>query len=90
MPETKTKTSALLDRLPELRKGKMPPIDPKLNAELVNTVVAGGKPSVTELIDELQEVDDGSDWKGRFLLHALVTSAGTPGQDKQRLQLADK
>lgn len=86
MPETKT--SALLDRLPELRKGKMPPIDPKLSTEIVTSIAKDGQAAVGALIDTLQEIDDGSDWKARFLLRNLVTSTGNPGQDQVRRQLA--
>ncbi len=89
MPETKTKTSSLLDRLPELKKGKMPPVDPKLAAGLARNLMEGGKGAIVALIDELREVDDGSDWKARFMLFTLVTSAGAPGRDRQRRMLSE-
>jgi hypothetical protein len=88
MSETATKTNPLLERLPELEGGKMPPIDPKLAAELVQATLAGGKEAIIALIDQLKEVDNGSDWKARFLLQALIVSVGTPAQDPQRQMLA--
>lgn len=80
MNETATKTRSLLDRLPELQGGKMPPIDANLTHELVQTFLQGGKDAIVGLIDTLREVDNGSDWKTRFLLHSLVSSVGSPAQ----------
>jgi hypothetical protein len=89
MTETETKTSALLNRLPELQDGKMPPIDATLSTELVQTILKGEKDAIVGVIDALREVDNGGDWKARFLLQTLVSSAGTPAQAPQRRRLAD-
>jgi hypothetical protein len=80
MTETETKTAALFARLPELQDGKLPPIDPNLTTELVRTVLAGGKEAIVGLIDALREVDNGGDWKARFLLQALVIAVGPAAQ----------
>lgn len=66
----------------------MPPIDPKLSAELVQALLKDGKAAFTGLLDTLRETDDGGDWKTRFLLGALVSSVGNPEQAAQRQALA--
>lgn len=88
MTETATKTNALLNRLPELQDGKMPPIDADLCAELVQTLLQDGKPAIAGLIDALREVDNGSDWKARFLLNTLASSAAAPALAPRRQMLA--
>ena len=88
MNETETKTAALLARLPELQDGKLPPIDANLTTELVRTILAGGKEAVIALIDALREVDNGGDWKARFLLQALVVAVGPAAQAAPRNTLA--
>jgi len=88
MPETETKNNPVLNSLPDLQGGKMPAIDPKLADEVVQTLLKGGKEAITGVIEMLREVDDGADWKARFILQALVISTGNPGQDPQRRMLA--
>ena len=88
MPESETKKIPALDSLPDLQGGKMPPIDPKLADETVQTVLKGGKDAIIAIIDLLRETDDGTDWKARFLLQALVIAVGNPGQDATRQTLA--
>jgi hypothetical protein len=85
---TAIEINALLNRLPDLQGGKMPAIDANLSTELVQTFLKGGKAAITGLIDTLREVDNGSDWKARFLVTTLVSSVGTPGQESQRQLLA--
>lgn len=89
MTEIETTTNTLLKRLPELRDGKMPPIDVNLTSELVQTLLKGEKPAIAGLIDALREVDNGSDWKARFLLQTLVIAVGPAAQAPQRQMLAD-
>jgi hypothetical protein len=89
MPETATNTNALINRLPDLQEGKMPPIDKNLCTELVQTLLKGGKDAIVGLIDALREVDNGSDWKARFLLNTMVFSLGTPEQSTHRSMLAN-
>ena len=84
MPETDTKKNPLLNSLPDLQGGKMPPIDPKLADEVVQTILKGGKDAIIGVIEMLREVDEGADWKPRFMLQALVIAAGNPGQDAHR------
>lgn len=85
---TATEINSLLSRLPELQGGKMPPVDPVLTAELVPTLLKGGKDAITALLNALHEVDNGSDWKARFLLQTLTIAVGTAEQAAQRQLLA--
>ncbi len=66
----------------------MPPIEPRLSSELIQALLQGGKDAIRGLIDTLREVDNGSDWKTRFLVTTLVSAVGAPGQDPQRQMLA--
>jgi len=88
MPETETKNNPVLNSLPDLQDGRMPTIDPKLANEAVQTVFTGGKDAITGVIGSLREVDDGTDWKARFMLQALVIAAGNPDRDAPRRMLA--
>ncbi|MCX6877067.1 MAG: hypothetical protein NTW21_25140 [Verrucomicrobia bacterium] len=88
MTEIETKTNAILKRLPELQEGKMPPVDANLSTELVQAILKDGKNSIVGLIDALRELDNGSDWKTRFLLNTLVSAVGTPAQTAPRQMLA--
>ena len=88
MPETETNNNPVLNSLPDLREGKMPAIDPKLADEVVQTILKGGKDAIIGVIEMLREVDNGADWKPRFILQALVIAAGNPDQDAQRRMLA--
>jgi len=85
---TEAETSAFLGRLPDLQGGKMPPIEATLTNEIVQTCLKGGRESIVGLIDALREVDNGGDWKARFLLQALTISVGTPDLAAQRQVLA--
>ena len=89
MTPTETTTTALLSRLPELQEGKMPPVEPKLTDELVQAVLGGGQEAIVGLIDALREVDNGSDWKVRFMLQALVIAVGTAAQAPHKRKLAE-
>lgn len=78
-------TDAMLARLPELEDGvRFPAIDPALTAELCAALVAAAPASIAALAGRLNAVDDGSDWKVRFLLHALATRVAAPGRDADR------
>lgn len=87
MPETTVQS--LLDRLPDLREGKMPPVDHKLAAELVESIFTTGPSAISGLIGLLREIDDGSDWKTRFAINALVIHAGAGERDDRRKLLVD-
>ncbi len=67
----------------------MPPVDPRLADELVQACLQAGKECIVGLIDGIGAVDNGSDWKPRFLLQALVAAVGVADRGPQRRMLAD-
>lgn len=90
MPEeTVQKRSPFVERVPKLENSKWAGMPPAEGAKLVTDILAGGKPAVAGIVDGLQEVDDGSDWKERLLIHQLATQTSVPERAKERGMLAD-
>jgi hypothetical protein len=79
----------LLAKLPESKDGKMPPIDADLTNDLGHDLIDGGRPAVAALLRSLREIDDGSDWKSRFLLNALAIHVGETGHDERKQDFID-
>lgn len=85
-----TDVSELLDRVPPLDKGGTftgPPWA-ELRAVL-DLLLEGGRDSLVAVIDLLREVDDGKDYRARYVLHALAHDAGRPDRAPRRALLAD-
>jgi hypothetical protein len=81
--------AAVLAKIPELEEGRrFPGLDPGLAPALFDEVLGGGDGAVAALADRLREVDDGTDWKARFLVHALATHVSAPGREDDRKRLA--
>lgn len=66
----------------------MPGVDPGLAANLLHHLLDGGEELVIDLISGVADVDNGGDWKVRFLLHRLVMLVGAPDRAAQRGMLA--
>ena len=77
MPDFDLQT--LLTQFPDPKGGKMPPTDADLVNDLGHDLIQAGRAAVTALVASLEEVDDGSDWKSRFLLNALAIHVGEAG-----------
>ncbi|NIP98088.1 MAG: HEAT repeat domain-containing protein [Akkermansiaceae bacterium] len=88
MPEKTVEKSPFLERVPELQNRKWGGMAIEDGEALVNDLVRAGKPAVQALIDGLQEVDDGTDWKERLVIHQLVTQCSAPKRVKERSMLA--
>jgi HEAT repeat protein len=93
MPATETEiVNALLAELPELVAGKIENIELDVTDKIIAGVLANAD-RVTVLIDQLKEVDDGTDWRQRYMLHAISTHTA-PGStapdhaDKRRMLIA--
>jgi hypothetical protein len=84
MPEKTTEKSPFVERVPELSNKKWGGMAPKDAEALVADVLKAGKPAVSQLIDGLQEVDNGSDWKERLVLHMLVTQTSVPARREEQ------
>lgn len=86
MPETDI--DALFARIPELEDGvRFPALDPAEAPVLFDEVLAGGDEAIGAIVDRLREIDDGTDWKARFLLHALATHVSGEGRGDVRKAL---
>ena len=48
-----------------------------------------GAVAVAALLASFKNIDDGSDWKYRFLLHALAIHVGEAGHDPQKQDFLD-
>lgn len=87
--KTNEKRSAFVARVPNLQNRKWSGMEPKDGAAVVADILKGGKPAVQELIDGLKELDDGSDWQERLLLHQLVTQCSVPERKQELAMLAE-
>lgn len=88
MPDTKSKITSWLALIPNLEGGRrFPGVPPDDAAKLFDEVLAGGKAGIVELIDSLQDVNDGQDWKTRFLLHGMASHTGSASRKADRAKL---
>ena len=85
----------LVDQMPELdrvkTKDKKVRITGKLTGplwddaeEVYDKILKGGRDSIIGVIDMLAEIDDGKDYKARYVLHALTAYVCRPGKEKHR------
>ena len=89
---------ALVDKVPPLDgKNYKPPLlktrpsDGKFTGptweeavKILDPILKGGANSIVGVIDMLVEVDDGKDYKARYVLHAAATYVCRAGKDKER------
>ena len=92
MPD-KADVKELVEQMPELGggDGKKSRDTGKLTGptrtearKVYDRILAGGADSIVAVIDLLVAVDDGKDYKARYVLHGLVTYVCGPGKGKQR------
>jgi len=79
---------SLLGRLPDLDRGKMPAVGTALAEGLLRELLQGGEERLLDLVAGIKEVDNGDDWKARFLLHRLVMLVGAADRAEQRGMVA--
>jgi hypothetical protein len=82
---------SLTGRIPDLEDGvRFPAVESGLSRDLCQALVDGAPGSVAAVADAIHEVDDGTDWKRRFLLHQACTFVHAPGMEsgKRKLQAA--
>lgn len=94
---------ALVAKVPELdKKGaripllKTKPSDGKFTGpewdealKIIEPILKGGKASITGLVDLLEEVDDGRDYKARYLLHAMAQFVCRADKQEQQDMVID-
>ena len=82
--------SELIGRIPELDDGvRFPAVDTAVTRELCQLLIDGAPGSVSAAADSIVEIDDGTDWKVRFLLHQLATFVSAPGKGAERGKIQD-
>jgi len=89
----------LVDQTPELdrvTKNNKVHITGKLTGPLwddaekvYDKILKGGPDSIIGVIDMLAEIDDGKDYKARYVLHAIAAYICRPGKEKQRATAID-
>lgn len=80
-----TKLTALLNKMPELDRGRVH--GPKRSdAEPVyDEILAGGADNIAALVGMLKEVDNGEDWRVRYVLHCIMTYIGAKETPKRSM-----
>lgn len=81
--------TTVLGSTPNHVNGKHEGPSPSDAPNIFDALTTGGSPAFIALIDQLKEVDNGEDYKARFLLHGLATYTCGPGKGKHKKQLAD-
>ncbi len=78
---------ALVADMPDLVDGKVegPPWSDA--TRIYEGILDGGPAAVASVIDLLNEVDDGSDYKARYTLHGLLAYASRPAHDPRQKML---
>ncbi len=84
------KVAALVERMPELDKeGKLTGPDWPAMEKVCDGILEGGREGILELVRLLREVDDGQDYKARYVLHGLAVHVGKPGKEAARRLFAE-
>jgi HEAT repeat protein len=84
------KIAELVDQIPALdKRGTFtgPSWDEAM--PILDGVLAAGKDGVLAVLALLKEVDDGSDYKARYVIHALAQYVGRPGKEAARAVVAE-
>jgi len=79
------KIAELVDQIPALdKRGTFtgPSWDEAI--PILDGVLAAGRDGIAAVIAMLKDVDDGSDYKARYVLHALAQYVGRPGKEAAR------
>ncbi len=57
--------------------------------KVYDQILKGGRDNIIGVIDMLVEIDDGKDYKARYVLHAIAAYICRPGKEKQRATVID-
>lgn len=76
--------SPFVERVPALTGSKWGGMPNEEARRLVDDILKGGRAAIDGLIAGLREVDDGSDWAERLLLHMLVTQTSVPERKREQ------
>ena len=53
---------------------------------IFDSILEDGADAVGILVDQLVEIDDGRDWKTRYVLHGIALYLSRDGKEKQRAE----
>ena len=88
--KTQDKIAELVDQVPALdKKGTFTGPTWEDATPMLDGLIAAGRDGIAAVVAMLKEVDDGSDYKARYALHALAQYAGRPGKEAARKTLVD-
>jgi HEAT repeat protein len=83
--KTQDKIAELVDQIPALdKRGTFTGPSWEEALPLFDGIVAAGREGVTGVVAMLKEVDDGSDYKARYVLHGIAQYLGRPGKEAAR------
>ncbi|MBI3858395.1 MAG: HEAT repeat domain-containing protein [Planctomycetes bacterium] len=84
------KISDLVDQVPALdKRGTFTGPSWEEAMPMLDGLLAAGKEGIVAVVAMLKDVDDGSDYKARYALHALAQYVGRPGKEAQRTLFVD-
>jgi len=79
------KIAELVDQIPALdKRGTFTGPSWEEATPIFDGVLAAGKEGVTAVVAMLKDVDDGADYKARYVLHGLAQYLGRPGKEAAR------
>lgn len=81
----KQDVAALVGKMPQLdKRGTLTGPRPAVAHRIYDEILSGGAKSVAAIVDMLQDVDDGTDWKARYVLHGMAQYLGRPDKKEPR------
>lgn len=86
---TDNQTSELLDQIPDLVDGKVEGPEWSQAESIYARILQQGRDGIVAIIDRLNEVDDGRDYKARYTLHGIAAYVSRDGLNAQRRVLLD-
>jgi HEAT repeat protein len=88
--KTQDKIAELVDQVPALdKRGTFTGPTWEEAIPMLDGLLAAGREGIVAVVAMLKDVDDGSDYKARYALHALAQYVGRPGKEAQRKTLVD-
>jgi len=88
--KTQDKIAELVDQVPALdKRGTFTGPSWEEATPMLDGLIAAGRDGIVAVVAMLKDVDDGSDYKARYALHALAQYVGRPGKEAARKMLAD-
>lgn len=88
--KTQDKIAELVEQVPALdKRGTFTGPSWEEATPMLDGLLAAGRDGIVAVIAMLKDVDDGSDYKARYALHALAQYVGRPGKESARKTFAD-